>query len=159
VGEGVTFRIDVTLTEVPAANTAEVLVEFDTAHLSYDGASVAQCELLSIGVACDFGQIGSDFSFEVDFTALAVTDSTATDATLGADFDGAGAGGQTVAGPATADVAIVDVAGVQLPPLGDGSSALNASGASSLPMALSVLLLGSVAGLGLGMLRRRVWNG
>ena len=156
VGDEVTFRIDVTLTGVPDANEAQVLVEFDSSYLSYQSASVAQCQLIGIGVACDFGQISSDFSFDVHFTALAVTTSTATDATLGSDFDGPGAGGSTVAGPASADVAIVDVAGVQLPPLGDGSSAIAGSSSSSLPLTAGIVLLGAVLGLGVESVRRSV---
>lgn len=156
VGDEVTFRIDVTLTGVPDANEAQVLVEFDSSYLSYQSASVAQCQLIGIGVACDFGQISTDFSFDVHFTALAVTNSTATDATLGSDFDGPGAGGNTVAGPASADVAIVDIAGVQLPPLGDGSSAIAGSSGSTLPLTAGIVLLGAVLGLGVESLRRGV---
>lgn len=156
VGDGVTFRIDVTLTGVPDVNEAQVLVEFDSSYLSYQSASVAQCQLIGIGIACDFGQISTDFSFDVHFTALQVTNLTATDATLGSDFDGPGAGGSTVAGPASAEVAIVDIAGVQLPPLGDGSSAFAGTSGGSLPLTAGIVLLGAVLGLGVESLRRSV---
>lgn len=162
VGDQVTFRIDVTLTSVPAANEAQVLVQFDDSHLAYQGASwdgvdLSQCQLIGIGVSCDFGNVTENFSFNVNFSALAITPSTATDATLGADFDGPGAGAAATAGPASADVAIVDVAGIQLPPLGDGSmaAAAGAGGGDALPLSAGIVLLGAVAGLGLGAARRR----
>lgn len=161
LGDEVTFRIDVTLAAVPGANEAEVLVAFDSSYLSYgsaswEGLTLSQCQLIGAGIACDFGQVSADFSFDLHFAALAVTDSTATDATLGADFDGPGAGVATVAGPASASVAIVDVAGVQLPPLGDGSSALSAAGSDSLPLIALIVLLGATLGLSLGTLRRSI---
>ena len=125
VGEVVTFRIDVML-DVPPTNVAEVLIEFDDTYLDYINATLAgdvlsECTLLSIGIACLFGVQDEGFSFDVHFTALEVTESTATHATLGADFDGGGPGGVTTTGPATDDVAIIDIVGVPVPPLGDGN--------------------------------------
>ena len=155
VGDTVVFRIDVGLTDVPGTNEADVFITFDDAHLAYVGALASECSTIASGIVCDFGTASVDFSFDLDFTALAVTDSTATNATLGADFDGAGPGAAAVAGPASADVAIVDVEGIQLPPLGDGSFAAGASTSGPLTMVLWVIALGSVGGAALGGVSRR----
>ena len=156
VGDTVVFRIDVSLTDVPLANEAEVLVTYDDAHLEYVGALTSECGLTSVGIVCDFGPATAGFSFDLDFTALAVTDATATNATLGADYDGAGAGAPVTAGPATAEVAIIDVAGIQLPPLGDGSSTLQGGGSSGwLTGIVGVVVIGVAAGATLGAARRR----
>lgn len=156
VGEVATFRIDVTLTGVPATNVAEVLIEFDETYLEYinstiAGAELSECTLLGIGIACLFGVQDANFSFDVHFTALEVTESTATDATLGADFDGAGPGGIVVAGPARADVAIIDIVGIPLPPLGDGTTATGAAPWWIVGLVAAIAALGGTA----GMLRRR----
>jgi hypothetical protein len=155
IGDTVVFRIDVSLTDVPLTNEAEVLVTFDDTHLDYVGALTSDCALFSVGIVCDFGSATAGFSFDLDFTALAVTDSTVTDATLGADYDGPGAGAPATAGPASADVAIVDVAGIQLPPLGDGSSQGSNPGAGWLLAALGLVAIGGVTGAGAGLIRRR----
>ena len=157
IGDEVIFRIDVTLTDVPLTNEAEVMITFDDSHLAYVGALSSDCSLASVGIVCDFGLASADFSFDLDFTALEVTTSTSTNATLGADFDGAGPGAAEVAGPAPADVAIVDVEGIQLPPLGDGSAGVGATGSRPLGViALAVLALGAVLGTGAGISRRSV---
>jgi hypothetical protein len=155
LGDQVVFRIDVELTDVPATNEAEVLITFDDGFLQYDSDSTGACALYSIGIVCDFGVAASGFSFDLNFTALQTTASTATHATLGADFDGAGPAGLTTAGPASADVAIVDVAGIQLPPLGDGSASSAQANATPLAAAGLVILLGASAGTTLGAVRRR----
>lgn len=155
VGDTVVFRIDVGLTDVPVTNEADVFITFDDAHLAYVGALASECSTIASGIVCDFGAASADFSFDLDFTALAVTDSTATNATLGADFDGPGPGAAAVAGPASADVAIVDVEGIQLPPLGDGSFATGSSTSGPLTIALWVIALGSVGGAALGGVARR----
>jgi len=157
VGSTVIFKIDVTLAGVPLTNESEVLITFDDAHLAYVGSLTSECTLVSIGIACDFGPTTSNFSFNLDFTAVAVTASTATNATLGADFDGAGPAGATIAGPASADVAIVDVEGLQLPPLGDGSfgGPAGSRSASILAIALGVIATGAVSGGTFGAVRRR----
>lgn len=157
VGDTVVFRIDVSLADVPATNEAEVLITYDDTLLEYVGTLTSQCALFPVGIVCDFGTASAGFSFDLDFTALAATASTATNATLGADYDGAGPGAAETAGPAPAEVAIVDVAGIQLPPLGDGSvSSLGGSTTTGpLAAALGVIVLGIVTGAGFGASRRR----
>lgn len=157
VDDTVVFRIDVSLADVPLANEAEVLITFDDGHLDYIGSLTSECTLFPIGVVCDFGPATTGFSFDLDFTALEVTPSTATDATLGADYDGAGPGAAETAGPATADVAIVDVEGIQLPPLGDGSASdLAATGGfGPLVGVLGIIVLGAVTAAGFGATRRQ----
>jgi hypothetical protein len=103
----VTFRKDVTLTDVPSTN---VMVEFDPAYLHFINASlggslIANCTLQEAGgIMCLFGVQDADFSFDVHDTALVVTESTATYATLFADFDGASPDADVTASPATDDV-------------------------------------------------------
>ena len=160
VGTGVTFRKDVTLTDVPGTNVANVMVEFDPMYLHFINASqggslIANCTLQEAGVIiCLFGVQDADFSFDVHYTALVVTESTETHATLFADFDGAGPDGDVTAGPATDDVAIIDVEGIELPPLGDGSMATPAGGIAPLMLAGLAVLLGTLLGGGAGALRR-----
>lgn len=157
VDDTVVFRIDVSLADVPVTNEAEVLVTFDDAHLEYIGALTSACTLFPVGIVCDFGPATAGFSFDLDFTALEVTPSTATNATLGADYDGAGPGAAETAGPATADVAIVAVEGIQLPPLGDGSAGTLASTTTTGPLLaiIGIVAFGAVGGAGLGIRRRR----
>jgi len=160
VGDTVVFRIDVALADVPLTNEADVLITFDDTHLEYVGSITSACVLFPVGIVCDFGPATAGFSFDLDFTALEVTPSTATDATLGSDYDGAGPDPAETAGPATASVAIVDVEGIQLPPLGDGTAAALGSTAGSGPLAgvLGIVLLGAVTGAGFGARRRRVFE-
>ncbi len=158
VDDTVIFRIDVSLTDVPLTNEAEVLITFDDAHLDYIGSLTSECALFPVGIVCDFGPATADFSFDLDFTALEVTPSTATHATLGADYDGAGPGAAETAGPASADVAIVDVEGIQLPPLGDGTASPLGSNSGAMPLLgiLGIVALGAVTAAGFGATRRRV---
>ena len=163
VGDGVVFNITGTLESAPSATDVQVLVEFDGSKLGFVEArvgdvSLSQCSLLDAGrLFCDFGNLNADFEFQVHFTALDVTSSTATDATLGADFDGDGPVAMAVAGPASDDVEIVAVEGLQLPPTGDGSLAVGTSGGSrTVPMIgglLAMALLG--AGISARAIRRR----
>ena len=163
VGDGVVFNITGTLESAPSATEVQVLVEFDGSKLGFVEArvgdvSLSQCSLLDAGrLFCDFGNLNADFEFQVHFTALDVTSSTATDATLGADFDGDGPVAMAVAGPASDDVEIVAVEGLQLPPTGDGSLAVGTSGGSrTVPMIgglLAMALLG--AGISARAIRRR----
>jgi hypothetical protein len=96
----------------------------------------------------------ADFSFDVHHTALEVTDSTATHATLFADFDGDGPDRDVTAGPAIDAVAIIDVAGLRLSPLGDGNAPMPAGGFAPLMLAALAVLLGTMLGGGVGVARR-----
>ena len=147
IGETVIFNIPVTLEEVPDVTTAVVFVEYDAGFLDFqqatqDGSALAFCVDAAPGlVRCDFGNQAANFSFHAHFEALAVTESTATDASLQADFDADGPGAPGMAGPATADVAIVDDPG--LPDVGDGSTLEQREG-SVTGSAVAVLVLGVV---------------
>jgi hypothetical protein len=146
VGEEVTFRVDVGLTDVPAENTAVVWYSFDDSELayvaaSYNGTDLSQCALMSAGVIhCDFGTVSSGFSYNLLFEALQVAEASTTEAALDADFDGGGPLDPAMAGPALADVDIIDVEGISLPPLGDGSVTAAGTG----PSFQLVALLGAV---------------
>ena len=143
VGETVIFNIPVTLEEVPNVTTAVVLVQYDAVFLDFQQATLAGdplalCEDAAPGIVrCEFGNQAGSYSFHAHFEALAVTESTATHASLQADFDADGPGAPGMAGPATADVAIVDLVG--LPDVGDGST-LDQGGVSG--SAIAVLVLG-----------------
>ena len=154
VGDLVLFRVDVSLVNVPAENTAEVYYSFNADELSFVGAAwgdiaLSECSLMGTGaIYCDFGNVAEDFPFMLHFDALMVATNSTTGAMLGADFDGAGPLTSVSAGPANANVDIIDVAGIQLSPLGDGSVAAASGGFSfQLTALLGVIALGAVAGM------------
>lgn len=152
VGEDVTFRVDVGLTDAPAGNQVDVQYTFDDSELAYVSASSqgfdlsAQCSLSGAGVIdCDFGTATIGFSYDLTFEALVAADDSTTLATLSSDPDGDGADVAIVAGPADADVDIIVIAGPP-PKTGDGSIA--STGSTSLPLMalLGTTVLATVAG-------------